>query len=127
MWGNSETEFFYNLTPDQTLQAIEDLGYSPTGRFFQLNSLENRVYEIEIAVDEETLKSESDRFLIAKFYRPGRWSKEQISEEHEFMHELVDIELPVIAPIKIDGKSLFFSKELGLNYCIYKKCAGRNP
>ena len=127
MWGNDETQFFYNLTPDQILQTIEEKGYSPTGRFFQLNSLENRVYEIEVAVDEEQLKNESERFLIAKFYRPGRWSKEQLQEEHDFMHELVSIELPVIAPLKLDDQSLFYSKDLSLYYCLYPKCSGRNP
>ena len=66
---------YANLTPDTVLDAVEAAGYLPTGSLLALNSYENRVYQI----GEET-----HRFLVAKFYRPGRWSDAQILEEHDF-------------------------------------------
>ena len=69
------------LDPDTVLNAIERLGFVPDARFFALNSYENRVYQIGI---EDGLP------IIAKFYRPGRWSREQILEEHAFSQELAD-------------------------------------
>ena len=70
--------------------------------------MENRVYEIEIELDDEDAgRNAPGRFLIAKFYRPGRWSEAQILDEHQFLCELRDNEIPVVAPRPfVDGKTL---------------------
>ncbi len=125
VWGTGETEFFYQLSPDVILDHIDKLGLKTTGRCLALNSLENRVYEIEI--ENDAAKTASERFVIAKFYRPGRWSREQILEEHEFIFDLHDAEIPVIAPLKFDGESLFETEGNKLFYCLFPKRGGRNP
>ena len=89
---------FYQLSPDSILDAVESVGLLPTGSLLALNSFENRVYQIEL---------EDGSFIVAKFYRPGRWSDEAILEEHQFTAELAEEEISVIAPIEIDGVSLF--------------------
>jgi Ser/Thr protein kinase RdoA (MazF antagonist) len=127
-WGGKDTQFFYNLTPDRVLDAVEaSTGFRCTGRSFALNSMENRVYELEIELDEKP-KNPSDRFVIAKFYRPGRWTKEQILDEHKFLFELVDSDIPVIAPLTfLDGESLHTLKEFNIYYAVFPKCGGRSP
>ena len=77
--SSSLTQYFYNLTPEKILDSVEEIGVRCTGRALALNSMENRVYEIEIEA-----KDGGEDFVVAKFYRPGRWSKEQILEEHSF-------------------------------------------
>lgn len=127
IWGESETQFFYALTPETILDAVEALGFSTTGRCLTLNSMENRVYEIEIEIDPKLIKSASDSFIVAKFYRPGRWSKEQILDEHHFLNELMEEEVPVIAPLLINGESVFKLEEANLWYSIFPKKSGRSP
>src|SRR4051794_23697603 len=107
VWGDANTRFFYELTPERILDAVEaSTGLRCTGRALALNSMENRVYEIEIELDEKP-RNPSDRFLIAKFYRPGRWSKEQILEEHQFLAELGELEIPAVGPRRfVDGETL---------------------
>lgn len=126
IWGANETQFFFNLTPDIILDAMESLGYEITGRCLALASMENRVYEVEIELDEADIKSASDKFIVTKFYRPGRWSREQILEEHQFLFDLESEEVPVIAPIKINGESLF-TLEGGIHFCVFPKKGGRAP
>ncbi|MBK9295210.1 MAG: serine/threonine protein kinase [Oligoflexia bacterium] len=114
-------DFFYNLTPDKILKAAESCGGVATGRIFQLNSLENRVYEIEM---------EDDASRVAKFYRSGRWSAKTILDEHGFLEELLLAEVPVVAPLEI--KNSLVSKTLGKNedglyYAIFPKVYGRAP
>lgn len=114
------SDFFYNLTPDKILEATESAGGRATGRIFQLNSLENRVYEIE-------MENESPR--VVKFYRAGRWSKEAILEEHEFLSDLFSAEIPVVNPIEIVGcndKTLGKNTD-GLFYAVFPKVRGRAP
>lgn len=125
VWGDSKTEFFYNLTPEVILDAVEALGLKVTGRCLTLNSMENRVFEIEIEPDAP--KIPSDHFVIAKFYRPGRWSENQILEEHEFLIDLKRNDIAVIAPKKFDGKTLFLDKASNLYYCLFPKRGGRIP
>ncbi len=81
---------FDRLTPDFIMDAVESLGYRCDYRILPLNSYENRVYQVGI---------EEAQPLIAKFYRPGRWNKKQILEEHQFTQELADHELPVVPPL----------------------------
>jgi len=124
IWGDEVTKNFHSLLPDDILNAVEELGYSTTGRVIQLNSMENRVYEVEIDLDLDLEpESPSEKFLIIKFYRPGRWSFEQVSEEHQFLFDLDENEIRAIAPIKIKNESLFNYRDL--LYCIFPKQGGR--
>ena len=127
VWGDSQTQFFYDLTPDTILSAVEAVGVKTTGRCIALNSMENRVFEIEIEIEEYKVKSESDRSLIVKFYRPGRWSKEQLLDEQMFMSDLLEAEVPVVAPLKFNGESLFKMPNLEIYYTLFPKKGGRVP
>jgi Ser/Thr protein kinase RdoA (MazF antagonist) len=82
------------LTPDIILDAMEDAGFVVNGRLFALNSYENRVYQIGL---------EGSSPVITKFYRPGRWSESQIREEHDFTRQLVEADIPVVAPMELPG------------------------
>ncbi|MCT4641785.1 MAG: serine/threonine protein kinase [Bacteriovoracaceae bacterium] len=121
IWGSDQTVHFYNLTPSDVLDAIEELGFKTTGRVIQLASMENRVYEVEVESDSD---NPSDHFRIMKFYRPGRWNESQIRQEHEFIYDLIEFEITAIAPLKINGDTLFKNKD-DLFYCIYNKRGGR--
>ncbi len=127
LWGSSETRYFYSITPEVILSAVESLGYRCTGRCLALNSLENRVYEVEIEVDEAQITYPYDRFRIIKFYRPGRWSKEQILEEHQFLLELCAAEIPVVAPEVHDGRTLRELPEAQIFFAVFPKAGGRSP
>lgn len=126
-WGSGPTRYFYDLTPEIILSGIEALGYRPTGRVMPLNSMENRVFEIEILPPGSEVTSESERFRILKFYRPGRWSRDQILEEHQFTAELAGEEIPVITPESFEGETCFQLPESGIFYTAYPKAGGRNP
>lgn len=93
---------FANLGPDQVLDAIEQQGLLTDLRCYALNSYENRVYQIGIEEGEP---------IVAKFYRPGRWTREQILEEHAFCLALAEQEIPVIAPLVEDEKTLFYDDQ----------------
>lgn len=123
IWGNEKTQFFDSLTPDTVLNAIESRGFITTGRVMAMGSMENRVYEVE--VDVEQTDNISDNFRIIKFYRPGRWSKEQIQDEHDFLFDLVENEIQAIAPLKIEGISVFEDHATGLFFTIFPKKGGR--
>ncbi len=88
---------FRELRPDDILDTLEELGFHCNGRMLALNSYENRVYQVGI---------EDARPVVAKFYRPARWSDAAILEEHAFAAELADAEIPVVAPLEIDGRTL---------------------
>jgi Ser/Thr protein kinase RdoA (MazF antagonist) len=90
---------YQDLTPDTVLDAIESAGWPCNGHQLPLNSYENRVFQIGLA---------DDGFIVAKFYRPGRWSDAQIREEHAFLLELLDHELPVVAPLSNEGGETLF-------------------
>jgi Ser/Thr protein kinase RdoA (MazF antagonist) len=123
-WGETNLDYFYKLTPDAIINAIESLGFRPTGRCLALNSMENRVLEIEIE-PTDLGQGREENFLVTKFYRPGRWSREQILEEHKFQFDLAIQEIPVITPLKRDGVSLFETKEGPLYFSIYRRQGGR--
>jgi len=93
---------YLSLTPDTVINAVESLGLLTDMRQYPLNSYENRVYQVGI---------EEDAPVIVKFYRPNRWSKEAILEEHQFLLELAEEDLPVVAPLELDGKTLFEYQE----------------
>ncbi|PIR20265.1 MAG: serine/threonine protein kinase [Deltaproteobacteria bacterium CG11_big_fil_rev_8_21_14_0_20_47_16] len=83
---------FEDLLPNTICDAVASQGYSPTGALFPLNSYENRVYEIPLDEGEP---------IIAKFYRPGRWSAEAIGDEQNFIASLADFEIPVVPSLKL--------------------------
>ncbi len=85
---------YADLTPDLVLDALEALGQRVDGRLLQLNSYENRVFQIGL---------DSGHFVVAKFYRPARWSDAQILEEHAFAHELVAAEVPAVPPMALQA------------------------
>lgn len=131
MSGNTSNtnEYFYSLTPEGVLRAVEHLGFRCTGRALALNSMENRVYEVEIEIqDESSVKSRYDYFRVVKFYRPGRWTREQILEEHKFLMQLSSADIPVVAPLKTDdGETLHKDPQSEIWYAVFPKCGGRSP
>src|SRR5471030_2057371 len=88
---------FSRLGPDCVLDALDSVGLRGDGRLLALNSYENRVYQVSL---------EDDSHVVAKFYRPNRWSDAQLLEEHAFAAQLVEREIPVVAPLALDGKTL---------------------
>jgi len=107
---------FDALTPDFILDAVESLDLRCDGRLFGLNSYENRVYQV--GIDEATP-------LIAKFYRPQRWSEAQILEEHSFCAELMQQELSVVAPLSVNGSTLHQWR--GFAFTLYPRRGGHAP
>ena len=108
---------YAELTPDAVLDAIESTGLKCDGRMLALNSYENRVFQIWL---------EDESLVVAKFYRPQRWSDEQILEEHAFVDELVEREIPVVAPLQSpQGKSVSIFRNF--RFAIYPKQGGRAP
>ena len=128
VWGSKETKYFYEITPERILSAVESCGVRCTGRCLSLHSLENRVYEAEVEVpDERELKSVSERFRVVKFYRPGRWTRDQILEEHELLQELYDDDLPVVPPLAYEGQTLRQLEDSGMYFTVFPKAGGRSP
>ena len=107
---------YYRLDPDTVLQAVDSTGLLTDGRLLALNSYENRVYQVGI---------EDRDPIVAKFYRPGRWSDAQIQEEHDFSQELADAEIPLIEPMRIDGQSLF--RHEGFRFALFRRQGGHAP
>jgi Ser/Thr protein kinase RdoA (MazF antagonist) len=124
LWGN-ETRHFHLLTPDHVMAAVESLGKRLTGRNMALNSLENRVYDVELAQSEDMGPGFSKQNVIVKFYRPGRWSKEQIQEEHTFLNTLTEFEVPVCPPLEVKGQTVLLNEETNLYYALFPKVMGR--
>ncbi len=111
------THPFATLDPSFILHAIETNDYVCDGRIFPLNSYENRVYQVGI---------ENNEPIIAKFYRPNRWTDEQIQEEHDFCYELIEAELPVVAPLRnAEGASIFSYGEF--RFSLYPRRGGHAP
>lgn len=107
---------FASLTPDSLLTALEGVGLRPDGRLLALNSFENRVYQV--FMDEGAP-------LVVKFYRAGRWSDAAIGEEHDFVRELAEREIPVVAPLVIDGRTLHHHADL--RFAVFTRQGGRAP
>ena len=108
---------FDTLTPSFLMDAIESRDLMCDGRILALNSYENRVYQIGIEDAEP---------IIAKFYRPGRWSDQQILEEHALTFELAAQELPVVAPIARDEHTSLHHYQ-GFRFALYERKGGRSP
>ncbi|MBV8635092.1 MAG: serine/threonine protein kinase [Burkholderiaceae bacterium] len=110
------TPSFANLGPDAVLDAVESIGLYCDGRMLALNSYENRVYQLGI---------EDGPPVVAKFYRPARWSDEAILEEHAFTAELAEQEIPVVPPLAFNGKTLHHFT--GLRFAVFARHGGRAP
>jgi len=107
---------FSTLPPDRVLNAVESVGFRSDGRLLALNSYENRVYQVGL---------EEGSPLIAKFYRPQRWTDEAILEDHSFVQELVDHEIPVVPAMLLHGKTLHTFE--GFRFSVFPKHGGRAP
>lgn len=108
---------YAELSPVAVLEAVESLGYETDARMFPLNSYENRVYQVGL-VDKPS--------IIVKFYRPERWTTEQILEEHSYTQELVDLEIPVVPPIDFaEGGTL--QRFNNFRFSVFEQFLGRPP
>ncbi|MFZ9595300.1 MAG: serine/threonine protein kinase [Bdellovibrionia bacterium] len=140
--SQNDQGFFFALTPDQVLASVEASGLRCTGRCQALSSYENRVYDVELEPEDSkdgslelprspaswSLSAKNRFHRVVKFYRPGRWSLEQILQEHEFLLDLDAEEIPVVAPIAFsDGQTLHRTSEGGIYYAIFPKIGGRAP
>mgnify|MGYP002143573208 FL=1 len=108
------------LTPDCVMDALSHLGLWPDGRLMALGSYENRVYRAQL--DEPV---QGHTAVVLKFYRPGRWSQAQILEEHAFAAELVRDEVPVVAPLVLEGRTLHHFA--GFDFAVSPMRGGRTP
>jgi len=113
---NSSDAPYAALSPDRVLDALEAHGWLPSGGLLELNSYENRVYQVEL---------DAGGFVVTKFYRPARWTDAQIREEHGFTLELAEAELPVVAPLVRDGETLF--SHGGFRFAVFPRQGGHAP
>ncbi len=107
---------FSTLSPDCVLNALKNIGYCSDGHLLALNSYENRVYQIGM---------QEGAPLVAKFYRPERWTDAAILEEHAFVQELVEHEIPVVPALTLEGKTLHHFE--GFRFAVFPKHGGRAP
>ena len=108
---------FLNLTPNAVMAAAEAVGLRPTGHCTPLTCLENRVYDLRL---------EDNSNVVLKFYRPGRWSLPEILEEHEFLADLNDSEIPVCSPLQLkSGKTVGIRDTL--HFAVWPRTGGRAP
>lgn len=114
--NDESTAPYYQLDPDTVLGAVESTGLITDGRLLALNSYENRVYQVGI---------EAETPLVAKFYRPGRWTDSQIQEEHEFTLELEGAEIPIVAPLILNKTTLH--RYDGFRFALFPRRGGRAP
>ncbi len=114
---DAPTDLFLSLTPHKVIEAVEASGVLCNRVCYPLNSFENRVYEVE---------REDRSRVVAKFYRPGRWSRAQILEEHRFLADLVEAEVPVCPTHPFpDGETLRQIDHIA--YCLFRRTGGRAP
>ncbi|WP_312671748.1 serine/threonine protein kinase [Pseudescherichia sp.] len=111
---NDNAFTFQTLHPDTIMDALFEQGIRVDSGLTPLNSYENRVYQFQ---------DEDRRRYVVKFYRPQRWSVAQISEEHQFAHELMNDEVPVAAPLEFNGQTLLTHQ--GYCYAIFPSLGGR--
>ncbi len=123
----SQSNNFYSLDPNLILDVAEKNGYDPTGELIQLNSYENRVFDVKLNAPEKSSahQLQDQTSLIAKFYRPGRWTRETILDEHNFISELrqSDIEVAPTLKLKLSNDSIFETN--GMHYSFFEKVRGR--
>jgi Ser/Thr protein kinase RdoA (MazF antagonist) len=107
---------YADLSPDLILDSVESIGLPTDGHLLGLNSYENRVYQVGLDEAEP---------VIAKFYRPGRWSDEAILEEHSFTLELAELEIPAVAPFATQGRTLHRHRDY--RFSLSPRWGGRTP
>jgi Ser/Thr protein kinase RdoA (MazF antagonist) len=107
---------FERLTPVVVLDALASLGLHGNGQLMALSSYENRVYQAQL---------EDDRTVVAKFYRPGRWTDAHIQEEHSFSSELMAAEIPVVGPMVLNGQTLHHFGDFA--FAVSPRRGGRPP
>lgn len=128
---DSKRESFFRLGPEAILRGAESIEIRATGRVLALNSLENRVYEVEIDCDPDSVPDRAGRFRVVKYYRPGRWSAEQIMEEHSILRLLHKGDIPVVPPLQLhsnqhaDCPTLGVDPDTGLFFSVFPKIGGR--
>ncbi|MFN7572870.1 MAG: serine/threonine protein kinase [Betaproteobacteria bacterium] len=117
---------FAGLTPDAVLNAIDAVGLRTSGTLLALNSYENRVFQVGVEDADGR-----NGFVVAKFYRPGRWSDAQIAEEHGFVAELAAREIPAVPPLALGGCTLHHWSDAAsgseYRFAIYPRRGGRAP
>jgi Ser/Thr protein kinase RdoA (MazF antagonist) len=111
---------YEHLTPDVVLDALSSVGLHGDGRLMALSSYENRVYQVQLEDPYEGNDS-----VVAKFYRPGRWSEAQILEEHSFSAELMAAEVPAVGPLALAGRTL--NEHAGFRFSVSPRRGGRRP
>ncbi len=114
---NSTPPPFAALVPDFILDALDSVGLHGDGRLLALNSYENRVYQVGM---------EEGAPLVAKFYRPERWSAAAILEEHDFTRELAEREIPVVPALPLAGGKTLHEYR-GFRFAVFAKRGGRAP
>lgn len=114
---NTNDTPYEKLTPELVINAVESAGYLSDLRIVALNSYENRVYQVGIEDSEP---------VIVKFYRPQRWTDQQILEEHQFCHELYDAGIAVVPPVQHDQHQTLLNYQ-GFRFAIYKRYGGHAP
>jgi Ser/Thr protein kinase RdoA (MazF antagonist) len=107
---------YAGLTPDCVLDALDSVGVRGDGRLLALNSYENRVYQAW---------RDDEAPVVAKFYRPARWTDAQILEEHALVAELVDAGVPAVAPLAFAGRTLH--DFAGFRFAVFARHGGRAP
>ena len=105
---------FEQLTPEVVMDALASIGLHGDGRLQALNSFENRVYQVHLEDGEQ---------VVTKFYRPGRWTVEQILEEHAFAHELIANDVPLVGPVALNGHTLHEFQ--GFHFSVSSRKGGR--
>ncbi len=125
---------YSHLDPQQVLDALDAVGLRGDGRVIQLNSYENRVFQVFLEDDTNTQAA-----VVAKFYRPGRWTDAQILEEHAFALELAEAEVPVVPPLSLQASAqadvlgtpptlAHWTSPQGMHrFTVANRCAGREP
>ncbi|WP_186124923.1 serine/threonine protein kinase [Burkholderia gladioli] len=118
--GDSAGLPFAGLTPERVLDALDSVlipaGLRTDGRLLALNSYENRVYQAGI---------EDGQPIVAKFYRPRRWSDAAILEEHGFVAELAAREIPAVPARTFEGRTLHEFE--GFRFSVFERRGGRAP
>ena len=122
--ASPSTHPFEALTPDVVMDALASVGLHGDGRLLALSSYENRVYQLHLE-NEAAHDTGKARAVVAKFYRPERWSEAQILEEHAFSAELMATEIPVIGPLTLNGATLHHFG--GFAFSVSPSRGGRPP
>ena len=108
---------YQSLNPDRVLSAVDSAGFQTDGRMLEMNSFENRVFQIGL---------ENEQSIVAKFYRPERWSDAAILEEHEYSLQLASQEISLVPPI-IDARLQTLHYFEGFRFSLFERQGGRPP